>query len=94
MRAASECPGTLRELAQRSQVGYQSARDNVPKLAREGALRVVEARKVDYRNRLVHVYEVAPTIDGAGVVVDTDNGLQSLTELQRFIGAWRGESVT
>lgn len=88
LTAARERPGTLRDLAQRANVGYQSARDNVPKLARRGVLRVVESKRVEYRNRLVHVYEVAPTIDGAGAIVEPDDARSSLVELQRFMSAW------
>lgn len=58
--AAQQGPATLRELAQRAQVGWQAARDTVPYLARTGVLRVVGEKHVDYRNRLVHVYEAAP----------------------------------
>ena len=88
MNAAQQQPGTLRELAQRSQVGYGSARDTVRNLARSKVLRVVESRRVDYRNRLVHVDEEAPTIDGAGAIVEPDDARSSLVELQRFMSAW------
>lgn len=57
--AARQGPGTLRELAQRSQVGWQAARETVPYMARSGKLRVVGEAHVQYRNRLVQVYEVA-----------------------------------
>ena len=85
--AARVKPGTLRELAHRSNVGYDAARDHVPKLARAGALRVVETKKVDYRNRLVHVYEVTP----ADSVPAVDEVKDCTEELQRFMRAWRGE---
>lgn len=51
-------PSTLRELAQHAQVGYDAARDTVGNMARAGVLQVVGERHVNYRNRLVHVYEL------------------------------------
>ena len=86
--AAREQPGTLRDLAQRACVGYDAARDTVRNMARSKVLRVVESNRVEYRNRLVHVYEVAPTIDGAGAIVEPDDARSSLVELQRFMSAW------
>lgn len=51
-------PATLRQLAQHAQVGYDAARDTVGNMARAGVLQVVGERHVNYRNRLVHVYEL------------------------------------
>lgn len=58
LEAARQGPGTLRELAQRSQVSWQAARETVPYLSRSGKLRVVGEKHVNYRNRLVQVYEL------------------------------------
>lgn len=55
-RAASGQGATLLELVHRSQVGYQVARDLVPKLRASGKLEKVGERKVDYRNKPVAEY--------------------------------------
>ena len=80
LAAAQQGPGTLRELAARSQVGWEAARHTLPNLSRAGALRVVDERHVAYRNRLVHVYDLparcaplrgepVPTVDVAPVML-------------------------
>ena len=94
LNAARERPGTLRDLAQRACVGYDAARDTVRNMARSKVLRVVEAKRVDYRNRLVHVYEVNPMLDEPHSLVSPDDGESSLAELQRFISAWRGNPTS
>ena len=65
-RAHSGQGATLRELVQRSQVGYKVARQLVHNLRERGQLSIVGTQQVDYRNRPVSVYtptvvyEVAP----------------------------------
>lgn len=93
--AAQQGPATLRELAQRAQVGWQAARDTVPYLARTGVLRVVGEKHVDYRNRLVHVYEAAPEPDPvqATAAADDGEGIENRSghgwvDLNRCIDGW------
>lgn len=62
-RAASGQGATLRELVHRSQVGYQVARDLVPKLKSGGKLKIIGTRRVPGRNRPVAEY--APVVSEA-----------------------------
>lgn len=73
------CP-TLAELAAHAQVGLQAARDTVPKMKKHGVLRIVRTRRVDYRNRRVAEYDVAPPPAHADAVVDDG--------LARVLSAW------
>ena len=57
-RIASGQGATLRELVQRSQVGYAVARTLVANLKRRGQIEQVGTRRVDYRNRPVAEYLV------------------------------------
>ncbi len=62
-RASSGQGATLQELVRRSQVGYQVARNLVPKLKTRGQLQIVGSRKVDGRNRPAAEYApVAPVV--------------------------------
>lgn len=69
--AAAQGPGTLRELAQRSQVGFDAARRTIGNMCRATPqqLRVVGERHVCYRNKLVQVYELALPLQGVAQVV-------------------------
>lgn len=76
--AARQGPGTLRELAQRSQVSWQAARETVPYLSRSGKLRVVGEKHVNYRNRLVQVYELVVEVPVAlAMAGDTESSSSS-----------------
>ena len=94
LAAARQGPGTLRQLAQRAQVGWDAARDTVPNMARSGVLKVVGEERVEYRNRLVHVYEAAepaPVADGAPVQAGGDLEHRSghgWVDLNRCMGGW------
>ena len=61
MKAAEEFGaegGTVREIATKAQVGWDSARTYMPKLKKRGYMRVVGERKVDYRHRPVSLYAI------------------------------------
>jgi hypothetical protein len=81
-RAQAGTGATLRELVQRSQVGYKVARALVPKLKERGNLEIVGERRVKYRNRPVAEYmptgamQPAPVASGPGWV-DLGNCVQS-----------------
>ena len=85
---------TLREMAERAQVGYDSARYMVPKLAAAGELLVAGEARVDYRNRPVQLYqrpvaaEVAPGATATGPQDDGDG--MSTAEIQLFMQGWPG----
>lgn len=77
---------TLRQMADRAQVGYESARYMVPKLAAAGELLVAGEARVDYRNRPVQLYQrpaqaTGPQDDGDGM---------STAEIQLFMQGWPG----
>jgi hypothetical protein len=55
-RAQSGQGATLRELVQRSQVGYKVARQLVNSLHQRGQLSIVGTQQVEYRNRPVSLY--------------------------------------
>ena len=69
-RAQSGQGATLRELVQRSQVGYKVARTLVPKLCQRGHLTKVGEVRVDYRNRPVAVYAPTSTAPAATPMAD------------------------
>jgi hypothetical protein len=58
--------GTLREITALACVGRQVAAYTIPKLAARGHLEVVADRRVDYRNRPVFEYGLAPQPSHAG----------------------------
>jgi len=58
-RAQSGQGATLRELVQRSQVGYKVARQLVNSLHQRGQLSIVGTQQVEYRNRPVCLYAPA-----------------------------------
>lgn len=82
--AAQQGPGTLRQLAQRAQVGFDAARDTVGNMSRSGVLRKVGVERVEYVNRLVHVYEAVPSKAPAR----DDAPDPVYYELQTFLQTW------
>lgn len=84
-RAQSGQGATLKELAQRSQVGYKVARAMVPKLRALGHLQLSGERAVDYRNRPVAEYlpvEVPVVLPA----IDVDETWSQ--DLSRCLAAW------
>lgn len=85
---------TLRQMAERAQVGYESARHMVPKLHAAGELLVAGEARVDYRNRPVQLYQ--RPADGSATVPATATGPQddgegmSTAEIQLFMQGWPG----
>lgn len=73
---------TLRDLAERANVGYDSARYMVPKLAAAGELQAAGELRVDYRNRPVMLYQRPPAPGG-------NEGL-SIVDLQLMRQSWPG----
>lgn len=71
---------TLAELADRSCVGREAARNLVPKLRDRGHLQIVGQRKVGYRNRPVAEY--APVVD-----TETRAG-HGWVDLGRCVAGW------
>lgn len=65
MAAASHGPGTVRELAQRSCVGYDAARFKVPALVRSGVLTATS----DTRPRVYQVQERPTRVGDGGFVL-------------------------
>jgi hypothetical protein len=88
--AAAVGPSTLRELAQRSLVGYDAARDTVRNMSRAGELRVVDERHVAYRNRLVQVYELAAPVAVATSVasVEAEGSGPGFCALEAVFTSW------
>ena len=72
---------TLKELAERAQVGLTAARFTVQNLTRAGALEKVAQREVDYRTRPVHEY--APK-----ALADNEEGAAAADELGRAFALW------
>ena len=56
--AAAEEPGTVRDLAERTQVGFAAAHCTVKNMARQGELVVVGLRDVPWRATPVQVYGI------------------------------------
>lgn len=54
---------TLAEIAERSGVGQDALRNNLPKIKASGALQIVGYRRVGYRNRPVAEYAPAQPIE-------------------------------
>ena len=84
-RAASGQGATLLELVHRSQVGYQVARNLVPKLKDRGQLQIVGKRQVDYRNRPVAEY--APSAPVVLSVEDVQAGA-GWVDLGHCLSSW------
>jgi hypothetical protein len=67
--ATPEAAPTLREIANKACVGYETAMHTVKNMTRSGELEVAGAKRVEYRNRPVAVYRPAgwnAGADGAG----------------------------
>lgn len=85
---------TLRQMAERAQVGYESARYMVPKLHAAGELLVAGEARVDYRNRPVQLYQrraeyVSESSATATGPNDEGEGM-STAEIQLFMQGWPG----
>ena len=90
LAAASQGPGTMRDLARRAQVGFDAATHTVKYMAKCGALKVVDATHVDYCNRLVNVYELvpdAPALPEQQPTPGWDNPV--FYDLQNFFRDWK-----
>ena len=91
LQAAQQGPGTLRQLAQRAQVGWDAARHTVPNMSRAGILRKVGEERVEYRNRLVHVYEAVPDAPPLPDLQPTPGWDDPVFyDLQNIFQAWQG----
>jgi hypothetical protein len=79
--ATPECAPTLREIATKAQVGFESAMYTVKNMTRAGELEVAGAKRVEYRNRPVATYRPAGWSTGA-----EGSGFVALGQL---MSAWR-----
>jgi hypothetical protein len=65
----------LQELAVLACVGQEAARHTVHHMKREGKLRILDTRRVEYRNRPVAEYGPAEADDDVPAVVDLGKAL-------------------
>ena len=79
-------PSTLRELFERSQVGYDAARYTLQDCVRAGDLVVVGRERRPNAKRWVQLYDVPPTGDAQALGEPQDGGLVVLGEA---LARWR-----
>lgn len=85
-------PCTLRELLERSQVGYDAARYTVQNMVRAGALIKVGSERRAHAKRWVALYDVPPTTEGEEPTPSQASDVQvhdGFVILHGAVAAWR-----